>query len=93
MTFSFGQCFTHFSEGTLNQNYFVYWKFNGKNRLSEGHPRFVSIFPSVNRQIKSVFKSLRLIQLMKKGFSEKYAFWGKKKSIFRNSESPSNFLV
>ena len=32
---------------------------NGKNRLSGGHPRFLSMFPSVNRQIESVVKSLR----------------------------------
>ena len=38
-------------------------RLNGKNRLSEGYPRFLSIFPSVNRQIKSVVESLRPIQL------------------------------
>ena len=27
---------------------------NGKIRLSEGHPRFLSLFPFVNRQIKSI---------------------------------------
>ena len=27
---------------------------NGKYRLSEGHPRFLSIFPFVNLQIRSV---------------------------------------
>ena len=36
---------------------------NGKNRLSKGHPRFILIFPSVNRQIKSVVRSLRPVQL------------------------------
>ena len=27
---------------------------NGKNRLSEGHPRFLSNFPVVNLQMKSI---------------------------------------
>ena len=27
---------------------------NGKNCLSEGHPRFLSIFPFVNLRIKSI---------------------------------------
>ena len=32
---------------------------NGKNRLSTGHPRFLSMFPPLNRQIESVVKILR----------------------------------
>ena len=36
---------------------------NGKNRLSEGHPRFLSNFPFVNLQIKSIVESLRPINL------------------------------
>ena len=43
---------------------------NGKNRLSEGHLRFLSNFPFVNLQIKSKVESLRPImsctQSMKK---------------------------
>ena len=43
---------------------------NGKNRLSEGHLRFLSNFPFVNPQIKSIVESLRPImsctQSMKK---------------------------
>ena len=43
---------------------------NGKNRLSEGHLRFLSNFPFVNLQIKSIVESLRPImsstQSMKK---------------------------
>ena len=34
---------------------------NGKNRLSEGHLRFLSKFPFVNLQIKSIVESLRPI--------------------------------
>ena len=34
---------------------------NGKNRLSEGHLRFLSSFPFVNLQIKSIVESLRPI--------------------------------
>ena len=36
---------------------------NGKSPLSEGHPRFLSIFPFVNIQIKSIVYSLCPIQL------------------------------
>ena len=32
---------------------------NGKNSLSEGQPRFLSDFPFVNLQIKSIVDSLR----------------------------------
>ena len=35
---------------------------NGKNRLSEGHPRFLSNFSFVNLQINSVIESLRSIK-------------------------------
>ena len=35
---------------------------NGKNRLSEGHPRFLSNFPVVNLQMKSIVESLRPIK-------------------------------
>ena len=34
---------------------------NGKNRLSEGHLRFLSKFPFVNLQIRSIVESLRPI--------------------------------
>ena len=36
---------------------------NGKNRLSEVHLRFLSNFPFVNLQIKSIVESLRPIKL------------------------------
>ena len=39
---------THYYEGVLNQNSLVNRKLNGKNRLPEGHPRFLSNFPFVN---------------------------------------------
>ena len=29
---------------------------NGKNSLSDGHPRFLSIFPFVNLRIRSIVK-------------------------------------
>ena len=51
--------------------------------FSEGHLRFLSNFPFVNLQIKSIVESLRPInsctQLMKKNirFTQKYAFWVK----------------
>ena len=35
---------------------------NGKNRLSEGHPRFFSNFPFVNLKIESIVESLRPIK-------------------------------
>ena len=35
---------------------------NGKNHLSEGHLRFLSKFPFVNLQIKSIVESLRPIK-------------------------------
>ena len=34
---------------------------NGKNRLSEGHGRFLSNFPFVKLQIKSIVESIRPI--------------------------------
>ena len=62
----------------------VSWKLKWqKHRLSEGHLRFLSNFPFVNLQIKSIVESLRSImsctQSMKKGirFTQKYAFLGK----------------
>ena len=35
---------------------------DGKNHLSEGHPIFISNFPFVNLQIKSIGESLRPIE-------------------------------
>ena len=47
---------------------------NGKNRLTEGHLRFLSKFPFINLQIKSIVESLRPImsctQSMKKKISD-----------------------
>ena len=71
---------------------------NGKNRLSEGHLRFLSNFPFVNLQNKSIVESLRPImsctQSMKKisDLLKTYAFLGKK-SVFRNSQISPNLLV
>ena len=71
---------------------------NGKNRLSEGHLRFLSKFQFVNLQIKSIVESLRPImsctQSMQKNirFTQKYSFLGKK-SVFRNSQISLNLLV
>ena len=35
---------------------------NGKNRHSDGHPRFLSNFPPIDLQIKSIVESLRYIK-------------------------------
>ena len=59
---------------------------------------FLSNFPFVNLQIKSIVESLRPImsyaQSMKENirFNQKYAFLGKK-SVFRNSQISPNLLV
>ena len=66
--------------------------------LSEGLPRFLSIFPSVNRPIKSVVKSLRPIQLCIQKRKKESNFLknmrlGVKKSIFMTTQISPNFLV
>ena len=75
---------------------------NGKNRLSEGHLRFLSTFPFVNLQIKSIVESLRPImscaQPMKK-ISDllKNVHFGVKKICFQKlsnfSESVGRILL
>ena len=42
--------------------FFSIGSLNGKNRLSEGHPRFLSNFPFVNFQMKTIVEDLRPIK-------------------------------
>ena len=68
---------------------------NGKNRLSEGHLRFLSKFPFVNLQIKSIVESLRPIMSINEKniqFTKKICIFGKK-TVFRNSQISPNLLV